>query len=150
MNADRPPKFSVPFRKLPPRPRWLEPAFASLGLRSRLLGPLGDAGSIRRFITSSIPGRVTRPAIALIERILKPNRRFEFWKDEEEFYRYGAKALRSNCVLDPSKLFVAGIRMRPVEEALEDALRNWTVAALRFWGGVPQKDISLLPMQARR
>jgi hypothetical protein len=78
------------------------------------------------------PGAVsTRQVIEMIERTLKPNRHFEFWKDEEEFYRLGARAPRSNCVLDVSKLLVAGIKMRPVEEALEDSLRNWNVAALR-------------------
>ena len=74
----------------------------------------------------------------MIGRILKPNRRFEFWKDEEEFYSQGAKALRSNCVLDVSKLLVAGVKMRPVEEALEDSLRSWNVAALRVNGGAPR------------
>jgi dTDP-4-dehydrorhamnose reductase len=96
------------------------------------------------------PGAVlTRQVIEMIERILKPNRRFEFWKDEEEFYRWGAGALRSNCVLDPSKLSVAGIKMRPVEEALEDALRTWTVAASRVGGGTAW-DISVLSIQNRK
>ena len=78
----------------------------------------------------------------MIERILKPNRHFEFWKDEEEFYRLGARALRSNCVLDVSKLLVAGIKMRPVEEALEDSLRNWDVATLRADNGAA-RNVSL-------
>ncbi len=81
------------------------------------------------------PGAVlTRQVVEMIERILKPNRHFEFWKDEEEFYRLGAKAPRSNCVLDVSKLLVAGVKVRPVEEALEDSLRNWNVAAMRMNG----------------
>jgi dTDP-4-dehydrorhamnose reductase len=85
------------------------------------------------------PGAVlTRRVVEMIGRILKPNRRFEFWKDEEEFYRDGAKALRSNCVLDVSKLLVAGVKMRPVEEALEDSLRNWNVATLRMNAGAPR------------
>ena len=93
------------------------------------------------------PGAVsTRQVIEMIERILKPNRRFEFWKDEEEFYRLGARAPRSNCVLDVSKLLVAGIKMRPVEEALEDSLRNWNVATLRADNGAA-RDISLLSIQ---
>jgi hypothetical protein len=79
----------------------------------------------------------------MIERILKPNRRFEFWKDEEEFYRQGARALRSNCILDVSKLLVAGIKMRPVEVALEDSLRNWNVATLRA-DGAASRNVSLL------
>ena len=90
------------------------------------------------------PGAVlTRQVVEMIERILKPNRRFEFWKDEEEFYRLGARALRSNCILDVSKSLVAGIKMRPVEEALEDSLRNWNVATLRADGGLP-RNVSLL------
>jgi dTDP-4-dehydrorhamnose reductase len=90
------------------------------------------------------PGAVlTEQIVQMIERILKPNRRFEFWKDEEEFYRQGTKTLRSNCILDVSKLLVAGIKMRPVEEALEDSLRNWNVATLRANGGLP-RSVSLL------
>lgn len=86
------------------------------------------------------PGAVrTRQVVEMINRILKPDRHFEFWKDEEEFYRLGAKALRSNCVLDVSKLLVAGVKMRPVEEAVEDSLRNWNVATLRMNGGAPRK-----------
>ena len=43
-------------------------------------------------------------------------------------YRLGAKTPRSNCVLDVSKLLAAGVRLRPVEEAVEDALRRWRSA----------------------
>ena len=90
------------------------------------------------------PGAVlTRQVVEMIERILKPNRRFEFWKDEEEFFRQGARALRSNCILDVSKLLVAGIKMRPVEVALEDSLRNWNVATLRA-DGAASRNVSLL------
>ena len=61
----------------------------------------------------------------MIQRILKPARPFEFWADDEEFYRLAAKTPRSNCVLDVSKLLAAGVKLRPVEEALADALKNW-------------------------
>jgi dTDP-4-dehydrorhamnose reductase len=72
------------------------------------------------------PGAVpTRKVVEMIQHILKSDRRFEFWKDDEEFYRYGAKTPRSNCILDVSKLLAAGVKMRPVEEALEGSLRNW-------------------------
>jgi len=38
------------------------------------------------------PGFVTtREVVELIEKILKPNRKFEFWKDDAEFYRLAAK-----------------------------------------------------------
>ena len=72
------------------------------------------------------PGFVTtRQVVGLIEKFLKPARKFEFWSDDEEFYHFAAKTPRSNCVMDVSKLLAAGVKMRPVEEALEDSLRNW-------------------------
>ena len=72
------------------------------------------------------PGFVTtRQVIGLIESILKPKRKFEFWTSDEEFYTSGAKTPRSNCVMDTTKLLSTGVRVRPVPEALEDSLRNW-------------------------
>jgi dTDP-4-dehydrorhamnose reductase len=60
-----------------------------------------------------------------IERILKPKRKFEFWKSDEEFYKVAAKTPRSNCVMDTTKLLATGVKIRGVEEALEDSLKNW-------------------------
>ena len=72
------------------------------------------------------PGWVsTRRVVERIERILRPPRRFEYWASDEEFYRVAAKTPRSNCVMDATKLLRAGVKIRPVEEALEQALRNW-------------------------
>lgn len=72
------------------------------------------------------PGFVTtRQVIALVESHLKPAKRFEFWASDEEFYQVAAKTPRSNCVLDTAKLLAAGVKIRPVLEALEDSLRNW-------------------------
>jgi len=72
------------------------------------------------------PGFVTtRQVVGLIENILKPARKFEFWKNDDEFYKVAAKTPRSNCVMDASKLLAAGVKIRPVIEALEDSLRNW-------------------------
>ncbi|MGO9245977.1 MAG: hypothetical protein ACLQDC_14550, partial [Verrucomicrobiia bacterium] len=80
------------------------------------------------------PGAVTtRQVVALIERILKPGRPFEFWKDDEEFYRDGATAPRSNCILDVSKVQATGVRMRSVHEALEESLRRWHVGSPVPW-----------------
>jgi len=67
----------------------------------------------------------TRQVVELIEKILKLNRKFEFWKDDAEFYKVAAKTPRSNCVMDVSKLLAAGIKMRDVHEAIEDSLKNW-------------------------
>jgi dTDP-4-dehydrorhamnose reductase len=71
----------------------------------------------------------TRQVVALIEKILKPERKFEFWKDDAEFYKIAAKTPRSNCVMDVSKLLAAGVKMRDVHEALEDSLKNWKTEA---------------------
>lgn len=72
------------------------------------------------------PGYVTtRQVVELIRRVLKPNRAFEFWANDEEFYRLGARTPRSNCVMDTAKLSAAGIKLRPVDEALEFALTHW-------------------------
>jgi UDP-glucose 4,6-dehydratase len=72
------------------------------------------------------PGFVTtRHVVGLVEKILKPARRFEFWESDEEFYKVAAKTPRSNCVMDTAKLVSAGVKIRSVEEALEDSLKNW-------------------------
>jgi len=72
------------------------------------------------------PGAVTtRQVIEKIQHILKPERSFEFWESDEEFYKVAARTPRSNCIMDVSKLLAAGINIRPVQEALEDSLRNW-------------------------
>jgi len=72
------------------------------------------------------PGFVTtRHVVQLIEQHLKPARKFEFWASDEEFYKVAAKTPRSNCVMDTTKLLAAGVKIRPVEEALEHSLKNW-------------------------
>ena len=72
------------------------------------------------------PGFVTtRRVVELVEKFLRPNRPFEFFGSDEEFYRLAAKTPRSNCVLDVSKLLATGVRIRPVEEAIEASLRAW-------------------------
>jgi hypothetical protein len=62
---------------------------------------------------------------AMIEKFLKPKKKFEFWKDDAEFYQQAAKTPRSNCVMDVSKLLAAGVKVRDVHDALEDSLKNW-------------------------
>ena len=72
------------------------------------------------------PGFVTtRHVVEQIEKILKPARKFEFWANDVEFYQVAAKTPRSNCVMDVSKLLAAGVKIRGVEEAIEDSLKNW-------------------------
>ncbi|MGP8201758.1 MAG: sugar nucleotide-binding protein [Limisphaerales bacterium] len=72
------------------------------------------------------PGFVTtRQVVEMMQKILRPARPFEFWSNDEEFYRVAAKTPRSNCILDVTKLLAAGVAVRPVEEALVDSLENW-------------------------
>ena len=72
------------------------------------------------------PGWITtRQVVELIKKILNPDRHFEYWAGDEEFYRVAAKTPRSNCVLDTAKLLSTGVSMRPVQEALEDSLKRW-------------------------
>ena len=71
------------------------------------------------------PGWITtRYVIQQIENVLKPGRTFEFWASDAEFYKF-AKAPRSNCVMDTSKLLNAGVKIRLIDEALDHSLRNW-------------------------
>jgi UDP-glucose 4,6-dehydratase len=75
------------------------------------------------------PGFVTSSQVVeMIRAILKPSRSFDFWKNDEEFYRTAARTPRSNCILDASKLLAAGVAMRPVERALTEALEQWRTA----------------------
>jgi UDP-glucose 4,6-dehydratase len=72
------------------------------------------------------PGWVTtREVVALVQKHIAPDRKFEFWENDAEFYQVAAQTPRSNCVLDTTKLIGAGVKIRPVEEALEESLRNW-------------------------
>jgi len=72
------------------------------------------------------PGFVTtRQVIGMIQQTINPGKHFEFWANDEEFYKVAAKTPRSNCVMDVSKLLGAGVKIRPVIEALEDSLKNW-------------------------
>lgn len=72
------------------------------------------------------PGFITtRQVLRRLEEVLKPARPFEFWASDEEFYRVAARTPRSNCVLEAAKLAGAGVKIRPVWEALEESLRHW-------------------------
>jgi dTDP-4-dehydrorhamnose reductase len=87
---------------------------------------LREAGAPFGTYNVTNPGFVsTRQVVDLIRRILKPGREFEFWENDEEFYRVAAKTPRSNCILDTTKLLQTGVAMRPVLDALTDSLSRW-------------------------
>jgi UDP-glucose 4,6-dehydratase len=72
------------------------------------------------------PGYVsTEEVVEKIRLRLLPKWNPTFWQSDDEFYRFGAVTPRSNCILDPSKLVTAGIKIRSVSEALEDVLKRW-------------------------
>jgi UDP-glucose 4,6-dehydratase len=76
------------------------------------------------------PGYVsTRQVVGEIKRHLRPDRPFEFWENDAEFYQQAASTPRSNCVLDATKLLSTGVPMRSVDEALTYALTNWQPSA---------------------
>ena len=68
----------------------------------------------------------TREVAALLQKLLLPKWTPAFWRDDADFYGNGARAQRSNCLLDTAKLAQGGIKMRSVEDALADSLRTWT------------------------
>jgi dTDP-4-dehydrorhamnose reductase len=67
----------------------------------------------------------TIEVVSMIKSILKSNKSFEFFANEDEFMQQAANAPRSNCILDNSKLLATGIAMRNVHDAIEESLLNW-------------------------
>jgi UDP-glucose 4,6-dehydratase len=77
------------------------------------------------------PGSVTTAdVVSMIRKHRLCDREFSFFESETEFMTKAAVAPRSNCVLDTTKATLAGIGMRPVEEAIEMALKNWNGASV--------------------
>ena len=71
------------------------------------------------------PGFVsTRRVIELLAAAGRISQPIKYWEGDRDFYQF-AKAPRSNCILDVTKLQRAGVRIRPVEDALQDAIRRW-------------------------
>jgi dTDP-4-dehydrorhamnose reductase len=72
------------------------------------------------------PGFLTTEV--LLDRLrsaLKLDQKFEYWASDEEFYRLAARTPRSNCLLDSGKLLKSGVKMRPMVDALDDAINRW-------------------------
>lgn len=72
------------------------------------------------------PGSVTtREVVELIKKSGVSDKKFDFFADEAEFMNTVAKAPRSNCLLDSSKLAATGIELTEVHEAIERDLGRW-------------------------
>lgn len=77
------------------------------------------------------PGSVsTRDVVDMIRKHGLTDKEFRFFDSESEFMQLAAKTPRSNCVLDVTKALSAGIKMTPVDEALEKAMRTWKWASV--------------------
>ncbi|NDA64265.1 MAG: NAD-dependent epimerase/dehydratase family protein, partial [Chitinophagia bacterium] len=75
------------------------------------------------------PGYVsTCEVVKKIQEKLKFGWKPNLWKNDDEFYRFGARTPRSNCLLDVSKIRSFGIKIRPIDEALDNALSQWKAA----------------------
>jgi dTDP-4-dehydrorhamnose reductase len=72
---------------------------------------------------------VTSDVLQMIQRILRPALRFHCLTDVEESAEPAGKDAPPSCLLDSTKLRRAGVKLRGAEEALEDALQRWKVAA---------------------
>ena len=69
------------------------------------------------------PGSITtREVVAELQRAGVTDKAFSFFASEAEFMEVAAKTPRSNCVLDTRKSEAAGVALRPVREALRDAI----------------------------
>ena len=81
------------------------------------------------------PGAIrTHDVVLQIQRILKPARRLQLMVYDKDEPADAEKAPRSDCILDISKLLKTGIKLRPVDEAINKALHDWhphTARALR-------------------
>jgi len=74
------------------------------------------------------PGSITtKDVVFLIRRYGLSNKNFQFFESEGQFMQIAAKTPRSNCVLDTIKSESVGLRMRPVEDALELAMQRWSL-----------------------
>jgi len=91
------------------------------------------------------PGAVTTSqVVGLIQRISKQARRFTFQSENSEFFRPKLGAPRSSCVLGVTKLLGTGVKVRPVEKALEDALHKWTPISVSNSAGTTPFDRLLM------
>lgn len=73
------------------------------------------------------PGSVwTSDITALFKASGASDKRFEFFRSEQEFMRIAAKTPRSNCVLDSAKAIQAGLKLTPIVNAIEECLGSWS------------------------
>lgn len=68
----------------------------------------------------------TKRVTELISAHLLPEKKYDFFKNEEEFMKIAAITPRSNCVMDTKKILDVGIKLSDVEDAIIKSLNKWT------------------------
>jgi UDP-glucose 4,6-dehydratase len=72
------------------------------------------------------PGFVSTIEVAeMINEYLQTGKKFQFFKNDKEFYSKSALAPRSNCILNTNKIAKSGIQIRSVKDALKKSLQKW-------------------------
>jgi dTDP-4-dehydrorhamnose reductase len=72
------------------------------------------------------PGSVkTSEVVQLIQQAGLSDKSFEFFDSESDFMTKAAKTPRSNCVMNSTKAVSAGLKFRPVHDALTQTLAQW-------------------------
>ena len=72
------------------------------------------------------PGSVTTSEVVeMIREAGITDREFRFFASEDEFMKKAASTPRSNCVLDSQKAIDAGLKLTPIRQSIEQALRDW-------------------------
>lgn len=76
------------------------------------------------------PGAISTSKLTdFLQRVIKPRPRFNFGSPEDDPARAGSPAPESHCILDTTKLLKAGVKIRPVADALKDSLERMRTAA---------------------
>lgn len=78
---------------------------------------LTNPGHITTREITEMMGKIGAPAIF--------RREYSFFESEKEFMSLAAKTPRSNCVLDTALSERVGLKMTPIQEALEKAIREY-------------------------
>lgn len=82
----------------------------------------------------SNPGAISiRQIVEAIWRVLKVEGEPVFCESSADEPSWGAKKSRTACILDTTRIRGAGIKIRPVQDALEDALMNWKPILRASW-----------------
>jgi len=91
------------------------------------------------------PGAVTtRQLVEGLQRV-KPHWRGRLRPPEEDPGRTASIAPQPHCILDAAKLLKAGVKMRPVSEAVKDSLERLRLASRRGKGPDAQSSCSPTP-----